>query len=481
MRGAVRLMSRAVGALLRKELRLELRAPQAVPAMALFSVTTLVVFHFALQRSRRVEGDLAAGVLWVTLLFAAMLGHQPAVRRRATRRAASTASCSRPSTARRCSSPRRWRCSASSPPSSSSRVPAFALLLLGPAPAPALPGLRRSSCCSPTPGIARRRHARRRARDPDPRARPASSRCWRCRCSSRWSSRRREATAPLLPGGGAEAAPRPLAGRPRRSMIWSSGCSPTRSSTSCSRTDRRVRQRAAGPRPPHRRRRSRPRFALAFFYAPHGRRPGLHAEDLLRARAAGDRGAVRLRLSAGSWRIQHLRTRDARYDLRSYVAIHLSLVLGVGVLITGSIWAKASWGHWWVWDEPTLVSFLIVFLLYATYQPLRFSIEDPRAPGALRVGLRGHRRRVRPAELPRRAPRRRPTCTRACSRPPTAACPARCSCRSSSPRRHGAAVRDAVELRDGGQAAPCRSCARCAASSAATTPAPPRRSAAPML
>jgi heme exporter protein B len=66
-------VTRAVGALLRKELRLELRAPQAVPAMALFSVTTLVVFHFALQRGV-VEGDLASGVLWVTLLFAAMLG-----------------------------------------------------------------------------------------------------------------------------------------------------------------------------------------------------------------------------------------------------------------------------------------------------------------------------------------------------------------------------------------------------------------------
>jgi heme exporter protein B len=63
----------AVGALLRKELGLELRAPQAVPAMALFSVTTLVVFHFAIQRGQ-VGGDLAAGVLWVTLLFAAMLG-----------------------------------------------------------------------------------------------------------------------------------------------------------------------------------------------------------------------------------------------------------------------------------------------------------------------------------------------------------------------------------------------------------------------
>jgi len=63
--------------------------------------------------------------------------------------------------------------------------------------------------------------------------------------------------------------------------------------------------------------------------------------------------------------------------MRSYVAIHLSIVLAVGVLITGAIWAKGSWGHWWVWDEPTLVSFLIIFLLYCCYQPLRFSIEDP--------------------------------------------------------------------------------------------------------
>ena len=63
--------------------------------------------------------------------------------------------------------------------------------------------------------------------------------------------------------------------------------------------------------------------------------------------------------------------------MRSYVAIHLSLVFATGALVTGSIWAKASWGHWWVWSEPVLVSFLIVFLLYCCYQPLRFSIEDP--------------------------------------------------------------------------------------------------------
>jgi heme exporter protein C len=73
----------------------------------------------------------------------------------------------------------------------------------------------------------------------------------------------------------------------------------------------------------------------------------------------------------------HLRTGDRRWDMRSYVAIHMALIFGIGGLITGSIWAKASWGHWWVWNEPTLVSFLIVLLLFATYQPMRFSIEDP--------------------------------------------------------------------------------------------------------
>ncbi len=64
---------RTVGALLRKELRVELRTLESVPAMSLFSLTTFVVFHFALNRGS-VEGDLGAGILWVTLLFASILG-----------------------------------------------------------------------------------------------------------------------------------------------------------------------------------------------------------------------------------------------------------------------------------------------------------------------------------------------------------------------------------------------------------------------
>jgi heme exporter protein B len=66
-------MGAVVGALLRKELLVELRTLESVPGMSLFAVSTFVVFHFALNRSS-VDGDLAAGILWVTLLFAAILG-----------------------------------------------------------------------------------------------------------------------------------------------------------------------------------------------------------------------------------------------------------------------------------------------------------------------------------------------------------------------------------------------------------------------
>jgi heme exporter protein B len=66
-------VSRTVAALLRKELLVELRTLESIPGMSLFAVTTFVVFHFALNRNS-VDGDLAAGILWVTLLFAAILG-----------------------------------------------------------------------------------------------------------------------------------------------------------------------------------------------------------------------------------------------------------------------------------------------------------------------------------------------------------------------------------------------------------------------
>jgi heme exporter protein C len=116
--------------------------------------------------------------------------------------------------------------------------------------------------------------------------------------------------------------------------------------------------------------------ALIFFYAPLEADQGI-IQKIFYLHVPLAIVALCGFVGGGLMAIKQLRSRSREWDMRSYVAIHLSLVFAVGALITGSIWAKASWGHWWVWDEPVLVSFLIVFLLYCCYQPLRFSIEDP--------------------------------------------------------------------------------------------------------
>src|SRR5919198_6689953 len=159
-------------------------------------------------------------------------------------------------------------------------------------------------------------------------------------------------------------------------MISCSGSSPSPCSTSCWRTDRPVFGRGLKTLSLLSVALVTLAFALAFFYAPNDADQGfiqkifyLHVPLAIVALC----GFV----AGGIYGILYLRSGDRAHDLRSYVAIHLSLILAVGALVTGSIWARASWGVWWTWDEPTLVSFLIVFLLYACYQPLRFSIEDP--------------------------------------------------------------------------------------------------------
>jgi heme exporter protein B len=63
----------AAGTILRKDLLLEWRTKESVPAMTLFSITVYVLFHFGLDRNS-LDGELAAGVLWVTLLLAAVIG-----------------------------------------------------------------------------------------------------------------------------------------------------------------------------------------------------------------------------------------------------------------------------------------------------------------------------------------------------------------------------------------------------------------------
>jgi heme exporter protein C len=86
----------------------------------------------------------------------------------------------------------------------------------------------------------------------------------------------------------------------------------------------------------------------------------------------------------GAWKgLLHLWKRAPGADLESYVAIHQGVIFGLLTLITGSLWAKISWGHWWVWSDRQLVLFLVLFLFYSAYFMLRYSIE----PGPARENI----------------------------------------------------------------------------------------------
>jgi heme exporter protein C len=85
-----------------------------------------------------------------------------------------------------------------------------------------------------------------------------------------------------------------------------------------------------------------------------------------------------------AWKaLRLLWTGDQRYDLESYTAVHMGTIFGTLTLVTGSIWARTSWGVWWSWGERQLVLFLILFLFYAAYFMLRFSLPD--GPGRARI------------------------------------------------------------------------------------------------
>jgi heme exporter protein C len=114
--------------------------------------------------------------------------------------------------------------------------------------------------------------------------------------------------------------------------------------------------------------------AMIFFVAPEDADQGLsqkifyvHVPIALTAYAA---------FGLGAWKaLRLLWTRGERYDLESYTGIHQGTIFGALTLVTGSIWAKASWGVWWTWSSNQLVLFLVLFLFYCAYFMLRFSIE----------------------------------------------------------------------------------------------------------
>lgn len=74
--------------------------------------------------------------------------------------------------------------------------------------------------------------------------------------------------------------------------------------------------------------------------------------------------------------ILYLRSRDERYDEILSVSVGLGLLFVVLTIISGSIWARGFWGTWWRWEDPRLVTYLIIALLYSAFFVLRNSTEE---------------------------------------------------------------------------------------------------------
>lgn len=74
--------------------------------------------------------------------------------------------------------------------------------------------------------------------------------------------------------------------------------------------------------------------------------------------------------------VGYLRSQERKWDILALSSAEIGTVFMLGVLVSGSIWAKPAWGVWWVWDERLTIS-LIQFLVYVGYLMLRASVEDP--------------------------------------------------------------------------------------------------------
>jgi heme exporter protein C len=73
--------------------------------------------------------------------------------------------------------------------------------------------------------------------------------------------------------------------------------------------------------------------------------------------------------------VVYLIRKDPKWDIIGLAAVEISLVFFFVAIVTGSIWARPSWGTWWTWDTR-LTTAAIVELAYAAYLLLRQSIDD---------------------------------------------------------------------------------------------------------
>ena len=88
--------------------------------------------------------------------------------------------------------------------------------------------------------------------------------------------------------------------------------------------------------------------------------------------------------------ILYLGKRESKWDILAYSSAEVGIVFTTLVLITGPLWAKPTWGVWWVWDAR-LTTTLVLWLIYLAYMMVRtFALEESQgARFAAVVGIVG--------------------------------------------------------------------------------------------
>ncbi len=74
--------------------------------------------------------------------------------------------------------------------------------------------------------------------------------------------------------------------------------------------------------------------------------------------------------------IKSLQVNSATNDLKAYNAALIGFFFSVPGILTGSLWAKYTWGTWWTFQDPKLNGVAISILIYLAYFILRSSVED---------------------------------------------------------------------------------------------------------
>jgi heme exporter protein C len=120
---------------------------------------------------------------------------------------------------------------------------------------------------------------------------------------------------------------------------------------------------------------------LAFMWAPPAKILG-DASRIIYFHVPMAWGAVLAFMVSGILSILYLIKRNPLNEQKAYNSAHIGMIYTVLAVISGSLWAKISWGSYWNWD-PRETSITVLLLIYVAYFALRSAVEDQEKKGVI--------------------------------------------------------------------------------------------------